>query len=339
MPSSSPPTRGCSPHPSGAAPAQRVLPAYAGVFPPLLQDVHDTAGPPRLRGGVPEEGAEGRVNEGSSPPTRGCSHETRSGHGRVPVLPAYAGVFPWSPHAPPSPCRPPRLRGGVPKRPASERPGSASSPPTRGCSVDTLQRHKVDPVLPAYAGVFRGRAPPTSTRRRPPRLRGGVPDTASRCKPFTLSSPPTRGCSLGRDHADRARRRPPRLRGGVPTTLRLLLLGEESSPPTRGCSPPRLPDVRPGRVLPAYAGVFPPAARPNRRACCPPRLRGGVPASVVIAGGLTMSSPPTRGCSYYRHARHGVLEVLPAYAGVFPGHGSRSARRRRPPRLRGGVPG
>src|SRR5690606_19679550 len=90
------------------------------------------------------------------------------------------------------------------------------------------------------------------------------------------SSPPTRGCSAGRDlgvvahavlPADAGVFRspapnccappsPPRRRGGVPPPEKTRTVPPLSSPPTRGCSDERAGGATWGVVLPADAGVF-----------------------------------------------------------------------------------
>ncbi len=277
--------------------------------------------PPRLRGGVPSSNTVVYVSAGSSPPTRGCSRDRPSSSGGEHVLPAYAGVFPWSATRNSGSPRPPRLRGGVPLAQREDTANAASSPPTRGCSSYRHARHGVLEVLPAYAGVFLRSFSSSTSLVCPPRLRGGVPSRSPDTDLNGTSSPPTRGCSPHR--VGRRLRRgvlpayagvflpsglvanlppcPPRLRGGVPDRIAKLRGKKVSSPPTRGCSAGGGLVVQFGDVLPAYAGVFlfPPARpRPSSR---PPRLRGGVPSVESLGFTVLTSSPPTRGCSRAVH--------------------------------------
>src|SRR5690606_12841301 len=110
----------------------------------------------------------------------------------------------------------------------------------------------------------------------PPRRRGGVPNSSVEPAFQLWSSPPTRGCSAGRDlgvvahavlPADAGVFRspapnccappsPPRRRGGVPTPEKTRTVPPLSSPPTRGCSDLPAPLRPPQGVLPADAGVF-----------------------------------------------------------------------------------
>ncbi len=276
----------------------------------------------------------------------------------MPVLPADAGVFRWVPGQAPLKGSPPRRRGGVPWALPSTAPPLPSSPPTRGCSVLRDLQRAGHPVLPADAGVFRGHRHREVRVGGPPRRRGGVPSRVSPGVIEIVSSPPTRGCSVGKAAPEydrlvlpadagvfrrcgggsRAAGGPPRRRGGVPEPSGATVSANESSPPTRGCS--ARPDTRSARVpvLPADAGVFRPACTARCASAGPPRRRGGVPqASWHIAPG-DASSPPTRGCSGHLRAEAAPAGVLPADAGVFRSRTMSSTSSGSPPRRRGGVP-
>ncbi len=153
--SSSPRTRGCSPHHPEPRGDHRVFPAYAGVFRRCQRCRVFRSGLPRVRGGVPTTTLIALTVIASSPRTRGCSHVGDVVLDAPGVFPAYAGVF-RRPGAR-STSRPslPRVRGGVPPLRGLPPPGPRSSPRTRGCSLEREPR--VDPaaVFPAYAGVFR----------------------------------------------------------------------------------------------------------------------------------------------------------------------------------------
>ncbi len=296
--------------------------------------------------------------EGSSPPTRGCSARPRRRPQGWDVLPADAGVF----RRALSPCRgrrgPPRRRGGVPQAGWHTTEAWTSSPPTRGCSGhDPGQDHRAL-VLPADAGVFRGSRRGWWAASCPPRRRGGVPLSQPLPWGHLASSPPTRGCSaqfagqglqghvlpadagVFRRHwpAGRSGAGPPRRRGGVPPRPTGCSWSAASSPPTRGCSAAR--HVRQGvrRVLPADAGVFRSPRGPRSPRPRPPRRRGGVPPRRVGAGCVRPSSPPTRGCSVTVTRYRPLAMVLPADAGVFRSPRTWRPTRTRPPRRRGGVP-
>src|SRR5690606_18550415 len=229
---------------------------------------------PRRRGGVPKTDSGVAPMSPSSPPTRGCSEARQQRPDLVRVLPADAGVFRDRPRSLPPSHSPPRRRGGVPSSAASNGRSPTSSPPTRGCSVASAARLIGRLVLPADAGVFRWTTRSRQGSRRPPRRRGGVPNSSVEPAFQLWSSPPTRGCSAGRDlgvvahavlPADAGVFRspapnccappsPPRRRGGVPVSALFAAVVSASSPPTRGCSDAgRLPVLGEG-VLPADAG-------------------------------------------------------------------------------------
>ncbi len=133
-------------------------------------------------------------------------------------------------------------------------------------------------------------------------------------------------------------RGPPRRRGGVPLANPGHDSRPESSPPTRGCSGVAVHRDRPTGVLPADAGVFRTTGSAPASSGRPPRRRGGVPALESEGLVRSVSSPPTRGCSARRAARHRPPPVLPADAGVFRRWPPPGVVRSRPPRRRGGVP-
>ncbi len=188
-----------------------------------------------------------------------------------------------------------------------------SSPPTRECSVDDGPVPVGDGVLPADAGVFRRRRAYRSRPGRPPRRRGGVLRPGGPASSASPSSPPTRGCSAGRDRqpagsrvlpadagvfrwssrASSPRTRPSRRRGGVPVQIHPLFAAYESSPPTRGCSAVQAwLDAHPS-VLPAEAGVFPPAQTGAvLELTSSPPTRGGLPMWPASLG--PVSGPPRR---------------------------------------------
>ncbi|WP_437129134.1 hypothetical protein [Streptomyces globisporus] len=59
----------------------------------------------------------------------------------------------------------------------------------------------VELVLPADAGVFRGRCSSASTSGGAPRRRGGVPHADDGRRTAATCSPPTRGCSAAQYNA------------------------------------------------------------------------------------------------------------------------------------------
>ena len=172
---SSPRTRGCSRYPDVGLVRDGVVPAHAGVFPGRARPTPSWSRRPRARGGVPRAPTTRSELSRSSPRTRGCSGADQRLILRAVVVPAHAGVFrTWTPNDWPA-SRRPRARGGVPRRAGMWSTRIPSSPRTRGCFHHRTVPHRVQPVVPAHAGVFLGQAP---RARRPdgrPRARGGVP--------------------------------------------------------------------------------------------------------------------------------------------------------------------
>ncbi len=70
---SSPPTRGCSPDARRAAQHPVVVPAHAGVLPPVAPQLSPCGRRPRPRGGAPGTVMPSRPRTTSSPPTRGAT--------------------------------------------------------------------------------------------------------------------------------------------------------------------------------------------------------------------------------------------------------------------------
>lgn len=183
-----------------------------------------SSSPPRRRGGVPRPLFDRPGWSASSPPTWGCS-EGGPHRGHLPrALPADAGVLRRSDPRPPGRGGLPRLCEGVPPAVRMSNASLASSPPTRGCSVEEEVRVRRYGVLPTDVGVcrrtsgrgLRGRRPPTDVgacrralrggwpRRGPPHRRGGAPSYYSSDLPSPASSPPTRGCAAVPSDHDRA---------------------------------------------------------------------------------------------------------------------------------------
>ncbi len=334
---SSPRTRGCSHKPTIAPDVHVVVPAHAGLFPTRTSVPARCGSRPRARGAVPRGCGRPVPRLVSSPRTRGCSavRPDRSGCGGVSsprtrgcsgtaapvprlhaVVPAHTGLFPGTVLPPGRRRGRPRARGAVPYGGYAGAADAKSSPRTRGCSRQRHHRLWRVAVVPAHAGLFR--------RNRV----GAQHDIAS--------SPRTRGCSQlgparwqGRPvvpahaglfptgiHTSSSQVRRPRARGAVPVFTGHSSGGLESSPRTRGCSvrPPHLGTAQP--VVPAHAGLFPPAGCTGRSACrCPhargavpvsrrecserrpsSRARGTVPATRTSASCSTWSSPRLRGC-------------------------------------------
>mgnify|MGYP000984828035 CR=1 FL=1 len=110
------------------------------------------------------------------------------------------------------------------------------------------------------------------------------------------------------------------------------------SPHTRGCSVAICATKSPLEVFPAYAGMFLKSAKPPAVIPCFPRIRGDVPAYSQRLKARQRFSPHTRGCSAVTPIIPTIIEVFPAYAGMFPPGGALERHGQRFPRIRGDVP-
>ena len=129
----------------------------------------------------------------------------------------------------------------------------------------------------------------------------------------------------------------PRLRGVVRQAPRPSIPSCLLSPLTRGCSRPGLVGQGAPVVIPAYAGLFArvPLPRPSGKRY--PRLRGVVRRAPGFWHKKKELSPLTRGCSQGGRIAPRILEVLPAYAGLFADVRVVCVAGRGYPRLRGVV--
>ena len=254
--------------------------------------------------------------------------------------------------------RRPRASGGVPDPDSATPTDSASSPRERGCSVQAHVQSTRHPVVPARAGVFPTPAPGRQRDRRRPRASGGVPTCASHSGASPWLSPRERGCSVCSGHVPhRANVVParagvfpqhrhrwpsaecrPRASGGVPRAATQTTGPPTSSPRERGCSVRLSGFAEVVEVVPARAGVFPPACPSHPRPRCRPRASGGVPGDVVTSQVQVLSSPRERGCSLLRPHPHLPPGVVPARAGVFRPYVGSAPWSSRRPRASGGVP-
>ncbi len=196
---SSPPTWGCSGQGSCRHQPARVLPTDLGVFRHSPMSLFRRTRPPHRRGGVPFGVYAPADRTRSSPPTWGCSGNVPGVVPAAGVLPTDVGVFRGRGRCRGRRPRPPHRRGGVPSAAACSSRCSLSSPPTWGCSAAArLPDHPLG-VLPTDVGVFRPSAGRPGPRGRPPHRRGGVPDHLPCAFTRSTSSPPTWGCSAGRE--------------------------------------------------------------------------------------------------------------------------------------------
>ncbi len=233
-----------------------------------------------------------------------------------------------------------------------------SSPRERGSAGRGLAVTDVVAVLPARAGVSRGRNVRRSHSECPPRASGGQPDGVPKWEVQVVSSPRERGS------ADRHRPRhrggkvlparagvsrwptrsrssrsgPPRASGGQPP-LRLKIHDRPwSSPRERGSAGARTARAREGCVLPARAGVSRSASGTSSAPTGPPRASGGQPAARAAARVPVASSPRERGSAVPSPPSTRGGRVLPARAGVSRPTPRRTPTSSSPPRASGGQP-
>ena len=90
------------------------------------------------------------------------------------------------------------------------------------------------------------------------------------------------------------------------------------SPRMRGCFSKSSGRASPTRVLPAYAGMFPPNGTRLIQKAGSPRVCGDVSARAYSVKAATAFSPRMRGCFRVATAHRTLNHVLPAYAGMFP---------------------
>ena len=257
--------------------------------------------------------------KGCSPLTRGCFVRVQRFLRAIPVFPAYAGLFLCAWAVSRLPVSVPRLRGVVSPGGHLLAFGATCSPLTRGCFTVEHSGERSGHVFPAYAGLF-----PESTE---------LSGSSARCSPLT------RGCFPTQDQIPVVSHGVPRLRGVVSDLRKRTRLPASCSPLTRGCFRPAAFLASRLRVFPAYAGLFPSTGTTTVDVRSVPRLRGvvsyfvtmgepdrdGVPRLRGVVSVLYRSwisactcSPLTRGCFPIGERGDDVVEVFPAYAGLFP---------------------
>ncbi len=193
---SSPRERGSSGAVAAGLGRQRVVPARAGVIPLPASASTSTSCRPRASGGHPRRHGDGGYALQSSPRERGSS---RLGARRLRldrVVPARAGVIASIPsRCASSMCRP-RASGGHPAAMIAAVRMVKSSPRERGSSGPAASARTCGPVVPARAGVIRGRSPSWTTLPRRPRASGGHPTRVVALGVVLMSSPRERGSSV-----------------------------------------------------------------------------------------------------------------------------------------------
>ena len=151
---------GCSPRTRGWSPVAvptlthvSVLPAHAGMVPRAIHARASARGAPRARGDGPMANRRKTVSATCSPRTRGWSPARSRAATCSPVLPAHAGMVPWSSRQERAPASAPRARGDGPYGRQRHRSPEWCSPRTRGWSPDPGQIAFAPTVLPAHAGM------------------------------------------------------------------------------------------------------------------------------------------------------------------------------------------
>ena len=251
----------------------------------------------------------------------------------------------------------PRIRGGISGGLQIINILHYSSPHTRGYFRVRDSRPRDQPLFPAYAGVFPLRLTPPGVLPPLPRIRGGISLVNPILDTLPTSSPHTRGYFLSM--GTRGFRRGlfpahagvfpclcptpgnypplPRTRGGISSVEKEWVEGKRSSPHTRGYFHSKVTLTTPATLFPAHAGVFPLGIAQILITHTLPRTRGGISEISKINGGLSVSSPHTRG--YFRNRRHRIhhRHLFPAHAGVFPVADSIDKLMHALPRTRGGI--
>ena len=227
--------------------------------------------------------ANGELERGLSPPTRGNPHRRYPCDHSPWSIPAHAGEPPVASDAGGVLAVYPRPRGGTERRHRLRQLLGGLSPPTRGNLLLPAERHGRNRSIPAHAGEPTGYGSTARQRGVYPRPRGGTVVWRNWDTILGGLSPPTRG---NRFPNRRRRRRPrsipahagepfggryirihnpvyPRPRGGTSVSCRHMPPARGLSPPTRGnqysTSKPRVKR----RSIPAHAGE---PTRARRRA-------------------------------------------------------------------------
>src|SRR5690606_1700200 len=130
----------------------------------------------------------------------------------------------------------------------------------------------------------------------------------------------------------------PRARGDGPGKNGCIEIRELCSPRTRGWSPVTNPSHEGGQVLPAHAGMVPITESTPSTPSGAPRARGDVPKHRTRTADVSRCSPRTRGWSRRTGRTPEPGCVLPAHAGMVPGHTGWHWPDRGAPRARGDGP-
>ncbi len=303
--------------PSGPPAATALLlPTYVGMAPVRRRRHLEGVATPRACGDGPSRGAATNSMRVCSPHARGWSRDDQAPDDPDRLLPAPAGMVPpwWASRPVGTPA--PRTRGDSPGSRWSVRLVGRCSPHPRGWSRD--HGHGSSGVLlPAPAGMVPKRRRDRGRGRTAPCTRGDGPGPPSPRHFSCRCSLHPRGWSHHRDRESPS----------------------GCSPRPRGWPRHAGPCRRAVALLPAPAGMAPPAVLPRPRDPAAPRTRGNGPSLATDWSSVLVCSPHPQGWSRSMTPEDAVPTLLPASAGMVPA----SVRHRRgvrpAPRACGDGPG
>ena len=175
-----------------------LIPAHAGKTGPVWPLGPGKWAHPRSRGENPPRLSVDAPHEGSSPLTRGKRSRAWSPTPTPGLIPAHAGKTRVAIYNVTTTGAHPRSRGENSETLAMVRPGSGSSPLTRGKHVDCLNIPGAPRLIPAHAGKTPSRSAHRRFGRAHPRSRGENCPKPRPAASGTGSSPLTRGKRLRR---------------------------------------------------------------------------------------------------------------------------------------------
>src|SRR5690606_38927780 len=315
----------CSPHARGWSPGvtyytrtSTLLPARAGMVLQVTERLLEVRPAPRTRGDGPTALKPAHDPILCSPHARGWSRTGRRARPRSRLLPARAGTVPRRPRGSPARTAAPRTRGdGPPTWRRLPRPWDCS-PHARGWSLRQHLLTGLLHLLPARAGMVPRRRARRGRRCAAPRTRGDGPGQFPCLAGLLVCSPHARGWSPRAPSTPtsstllparagmvpmwpagtRWPRPGPRTRGDGPSTRPRPPRTPTCSPHARGWSRAGPLRGRGPALLPARAGMVPPARSPCRRSPTAPRTRGDGPFGHMVCVPGDVCSPHARGWSH-----------------------------------------
>ena len=233
----------------------------------------------------------------------------------VGIIPAYAGSTDGLPIAEWRRADHPRIRGEHPKRGVWPVGADGSSPHTRGAPIAEVDPESLTRIIPAYAGSTRAAAGTGIEHWDHPRIRGehrrfsspslaidgssphtrGAPERGSEKKSGCRIIPAYAGSTWSRSTCRPSPRDHPRIRGEHMPLTRVRTMSSGSSPHTRGARLADFPELRPERIIPAYAGSTSKSSPRTLPVKDHPRIRGEHAWPTFPSSDRNGSSPHTRG--------------------------------------------